>query len=226
MHLGSGTGDLRMAFTTLNQYQMVDTETLGNEPGHSILVIGAVRFDPFMPWPGEGQAISAKDQFLVRISRESNRKYGLKESPSTLEWWESQPEEARAEAFGGTVDLKDGLEMYSEWCFSTFGEDSRGCADMNTYCHGAEYDKPMISWAMDHLRIRSPFPYNRTRSTRDIYELAGIEYKGVHHQAIRDCYDQCAALCRSHSILGFSRLANRLPGWLLPYEGLAFPVLL
>ena len=40
-----------MAFITLNQYEMVDTETLGNIPGHSILVIGAVRFDPFMPWP-------------------------------------------------------------------------------------------------------------------------------------------------------------------------------
>ncbi|MCV9963991.1 3'-5' exoribonuclease [Pararhizobium sp. BT-229] len=219
-----------MAFVTLNQYEMVDTETLGNIPGHSILVIGAVRFDPFMPWPEEGQAIAAKDQFSVRISRESNRKYGLRESEKTLAWWATQSEEARDEAFSGTVDLKDALQMYSDWCFTTFGEDGgragEKAADMNTYCHGAEYDVPMIAWAMDHLGVRSPFPYNRTRSTRDVYELAGVEYKGVRHQAIGDCYDQCAALCRSHSILGFSRLANRLPGWLLPYEGLAFPVLI
>lgn len=214
-----------MQFMDLNQFQMVDTETKGNEPGCGVLVIGAVRFDPFMPWPEEGQAIAIKDQFHVRIDPESNDRYGLAEDPKTMKFWkEDASPEAYAEAWGGTVDLKKALEMYSEWCFDTFGTDARGCADVNTYCHGAEYDKPMISWAMNRLGVKNPFPYNRTRSTRNIYELAGIEYKGVKHQAVLDCYDQCAALCRSHDIIGFSRLANRLPGWMLPYEGLAFPI--
>lgn len=214
-----------MSFAALNSSQMTDTETLGTEAGCSILVIGAVRFDPFMPWSAEGQAISATDQFKVRISRESNQKYGMKEDPRTLAFWEKQSEEAREEAFGGTVDLRDALAMYSEWCFATFGEDDFGTADVNTYCHGGDFDKPILSWAMSHLGIRSPFPYNRTRGTREILELAGVQYKGTKHMVIEDCYGQCAAVCRAHSILGFSRLANRLPGWLLRHEGLAFPIL-
>ncbi|MBY3157174.1 3'-5' exoribonuclease [Rhizobium laguerreae] len=215
-----------MQFMDLNQFEMVDTETKGNEPGCGILVIGAVRFDPFMPWPEEGQAIALKDNFLVRIDPESNDRHGFREDPRTMKFWNNDATaEAREEAFGGTVDLRDALQMYSDWCFDTFGTDSRGAADMNTYCHGAEYDKPMISFALEHFGIRNPFPYNRTRSTRNIYELAGIEYKGVRHQALLDCHDQCAALCRSHSIIGFSRLANRMPGWMLPHEGLSFPIL-
>ena len=205
--------------------QMVDSETLGNEAGCSILVIGAVRFDPFMPWPEQGQPVAAENQFRVRISRESNLKYGLVENERTLAWWEDQPEEAREEAFGGTVDLKEALEMYREWCLSSFGDNGEGQMDANTYCHGEDFDKPIISWTMSRLGIKSPFPYNRTRDTRSIFELAGVHYKGSAHRVIEDCYGQCAAVCRAHSILGFSRLANRLPGWLLPYEGLAFPVL-
>nr|WP_250808200.1 3'-5' exonuclease [Neorhizobium tomejilense] len=204
--------------------QMVDSETMGNEPGCGILVIGAVRFDPFMPWPEEGQAIAARDQFKVRISKDSNLAYGLGESESTMEFWKKQSDEAREEAFGGSTDLKAALIMYREWLYDTFGSDSQGAANVATYCHGEDFDKPIIQFAMTKLGIPSPFPYNRTRDTRSIYELAGVQYKGTKHMVIEDCYGQCAALCRSHNILGFSRLANRLPGWLLPYEGLAFPI--
>ena len=206
--------------------QMVDAETNGNEPGCGLLVIGAVRFDPFLPWPEEGQAVAVRDQFKVRISPESNEKYGLVANEGTMEFWAGQSEEAREEAFGGTVDLKDALVMYREWLYDTFGTDEKGAAAVSTYCHGEDFDKPIIQFAMSRCGIQSPFPYNRTRDTRSIYELAGVQYKGVKHMVIEDCYGQCSALCRSHSILGFSRLANRLPGWLLPYEGLSFPILL
>lgn len=204
--------------------QMVDAETVGNEPGCGLLVIGAVRFDPFMPWSEGGQAVARRDQFKVRISRESNLAYGLTENEGTLKFWADQSEEAREEAFGGTTDLRVALVMYREWLYDTFGSDKDGKAAVSTYCHGEDFDKPIIQYAMTKLGIPSPFPYNRTRDTRTVFELAGVHYKGTVHRVIEDCFGQCEAVCRSHSILGFSRLANRLPGWLLPYEGLAFPV--
>ncbi len=204
--------------------QMVDSETTGNEPGCGILVIGAVRFDPFRAWPAEGQAIALTDRFKVRISPESNAKYGLVENPGTMKFWQEQSDEAREEAFGGTTDLKAALVMYREWLYDTFGSDTSGAAAVTTYCHGEDFDKPIIQYAMSKLGIPSPFPYNRTRDTRTVFELAGVQYKGTKHMVFDDCYGQCAALCRSHSILGFSRTANRLPGWLLPYEGMSFPV--
>lgn len=213
-----------------NKFQMVDCETLGVVGGYAVLSLGAVRFDAFSPWGADGQRIAAADQIKIRISRESNRKYGLKESAKTLAFWAGQTEEAREEAFGGTVDLKVALVAYREWCLDTFGGIVDNMAgyetmDANSYCHGATFDVPMLEWIYDHLEIPSPFPYNRTRDTRSVFELAGVAYKGVSHKVIEDCYGQCAALCRSHDIIGFSRLANRLPGWLLPMEGLAFPVL-
>lgn len=206
--------------------QMVDAETNGNEPGCGVLVIGAVRFDPFMPWPAEGQAISRDQQFKVRILPESNLEYGLVENPDTMKFWSSQSEEAKEEAFGGTTPLKSALIMYREWLYDTFGSDKDGAAAVTTYCHGEDFDKPIIQFAMSRCGIKSPFPYNRTRDTRTIFELAGVHYKGTKHMVIDDCYGQCAAVCRTHDILGFSRLANRMPGWLLPHEGMAFPVLL
>lgn len=199
--------------------QMTDIETLGTRCGCSILVIGAMAFDPFSQWQQDGQEVARDNRFKVAIDRASNLKYGLVEDPKTVKFWDDQPEEAREEAFSGTVDLKEALIMYREWLLDTFGANERNQINVTSYCHGATFDVPIIEWTMTELGIESPFPYNGTRDTRGLFELAGIYYKGAAHRVWKDCEAQCAAVCRSHSILGFSREQGRLPGWMIEHEG-------
>lgn len=67
---------------------MVDLETLGTEPGCSILSIGAVYFDPVKEELG--------DEMYTLVHRPSCRGYGLFEDASTISFWEGQAKKSEA----------------------------------------------------------------------------------------------------------------------------------
>lgn len=74
---------------------MVDLETLGTEPDTQIISIGAVRFrldtrDDVESILGEGRS------FYARLDTEEQSAKGRSTTADTLEWWESQSDEARA----------------------------------------------------------------------------------------------------------------------------------
>ena len=83
---------------------MVDIETLGLDPGASVVSIGAVRFDP----DGTG------DRFSASISLTSCEAAGLTIDAETLEWWLTQDDVAKRQLVGGD-SLTEVLEDFAEW---------------------------------------------------------------------------------------------------------------
>lgn len=84
---------------------MLDLETLSLETNAAILTIGAVAFD-------QTQVLST---FYSRISLASSTAVGLTIDPNTIQFWMSQPEESRKEAFGGVTPLSVALADLSLW---------------------------------------------------------------------------------------------------------------
>ena len=70
---------------------MIDIEGLGTGPDTTILTIAAQSFDPF----GTGYH---DRHYYARITLESQENRSIQQS--TIDWWATQPEEAREEAFG------------------------------------------------------------------------------------------------------------------------------
>jgi len=74
---------------------MVDIETLSTSPNSLILTIGAIKFSRNK----EVKKLEDLDTFYVRINQNSCKKLKMDISEDTLDWWNSQSEEARYEAF-------------------------------------------------------------------------------------------------------------------------------
>lgn len=87
---------------------MLDLETLGLSNNAAILTIGAVAFD-------QDQVLNT---FYRQVSLTSSIAAGLTVDASTLQFWMSQPEDARKQAFGGLTPLYVVLQDLSTWIHS------------------------------------------------------------------------------------------------------------
>jgi hypothetical protein len=183
---------------------MFDMETLGKRAGCAPLSLGAVAFDPYAPFDGEHQAISLENQFFAKISLESCKAAGLFVDEKTELWWKDQSAEAVANAFGGTVPLREALEGFRDWLCDICGKNSDGEAICNAWSHGEDFDQPILNHAYEALGLSKPWPYNGGRDTRTALEMGGVAYKGVSHMAVKDSLDQTLAVRRAFSNLGLA----------------------
>ncbi|WP_327210084.1 3'-5' exonuclease [Rhizobium leguminosarum] len=191
---------------------MFDIEATGKRPGCCILSLGAVVFDARAPFFEGHQTISLENQFLATISHESGLEVGLEDDKTpggTMEWWGMQSEEARKEAFGGTIHIREALIEFSKWIWKVapIGTDSQGrqYPMVNVWSHGEDYDQPILTFALELLGIERPWPYNGGRDTRSIFDVSDVSYKGVKHMALEDALDQTLAIRRAFHELGRDR---------------------
>lgn len=177
---------------------MTDSETLGTIYGSTILNIGALAFNPFLPFPESIQSLSHVTPFFEKISRESCKNWGLVEDPKTVAWWDTQSEEAKEEAFGGIRDLKAVMSDYRDWilAYAPNTDDTNGARPM---AHGSVFDVVLQEAAFRATNVPCPWPYNGALDTRTVFWLSGVNYKGVHHKALHDCAGQIEAI--NHGIV-------------------------
>lgn len=151
---------------------MVDIETLGLEPGASIVSIGAVRFDA-----GEGG-----DRFRASISLTSCEAAGLTIDAETLEWWLTQNEVAKRQLVGGDP-LAEVLEDFAEWY---------GDAD-EIWANSPSFDCELLSAAYDAVGLDEPWDFWTERDFRTLSSLEAApeaEQDGVEHDALDDAVHQ------------------------------------
>lgn len=86
---------------------MLDLETLSLKDTAAILSIGAVLFN--------NEEII--DNFYVSVNLQSCIDKGMTIDESTLQFWLSQPEEARSIAFEKGVSIEDAVESVTEWLY-------------------------------------------------------------------------------------------------------------
>lgn len=176
--------DRDRVMSTKTEYSdaMVDLETLGLEPGFSVISIGAVAFNRHEDTPGH--------TFYVEIHRGSCTEAGLREDPDTVAWWGKQDPEAQ-KVLNGTVPLDEALSRFSVWYRSV------GCPAI--WGNGPSFDMAMLQACYSALGRSYPWKFWNERcfrTIRDVLEHAGIRgvgqivRDGVYHNALDDAMAQ------------------------------------
>ena len=166
---------------SLQNNVMIDLETTGVAAGCCILSIGACTLD-------------LNNEFYQKISIDSGWNSGLKDDPSTLNWWDSQDPAARIEAFSGTLHIQDVLNNFSLWL--------KGLQEKNVkvWGNGADFDLPILGAAYIACGMPIPWkPYNGRcfRTIKNIHaEIIPNAFRGMKHNALGDAKNQAVHLVK------------------------------
>ncbi|MGF1764827.1 3'-5' exonuclease [Aliivibrio kagoshimensis] len=168
----------------MSTHVMLDLETMGNTSNAAIVSIGAVVFSPVT---GELGA-----EFEEVVSLNSSAHCGVIDA-STVSWWLTQSEEARAifERDTPKSSLKDALLELNQW-LADLGDKK----DIQVWGNGSGFDNVILVNAFKAARIKPNFIHWNDRDVRTIVEMGrsilGIDPKatltreGTHHSALDD----------------------------------------
>ena len=173
------------------KHVMVDLETLGLTPGHSILSIGAVAF---CPETGELGA-----EFYSVVSRYSCQRRGLREDPGTLGWWSEQSEEARTVLTAASDPWTAPTLPAALLAFDDYLRSVGPLPEVRLWGNGADFDNPILQAAYAAAGIAYPCNFNNRcyRTMKNLPELFGegwtppaLERSGTYHNALDDARSQ------------------------------------
>jgi DNA polymerase III alpha subunit (gram-positive type) len=164
---------------------MFDLETLGtNKCTAPIVSLGAVKF------LADGSII---DEFCVNIDPvDLVKNYGKKIEADTLEWWGKQSREARMSWQHDAVSLVAAIHQFEEW----YGDKS-----LETWCHGASFDYPILDSHFKSLDKKLPWKYWHENDNRTVQNMFGVSNRDmrqnsddIYHDAVADCRAQVKIL--------------------------------
>ena len=164
---------------------MIDIETTGQRPGCKVLSIGAFGFDK------EG----LQCEFYRRF--DPKKQFEFTDDQSTLDWWQKQSQEARDEAFGGTISPVDGISDFKKWFYQNF--DTSRNAGFRVWCCGLDFDFPILQYFFKVFGYSFPWPFRTQFDYRTIKNLFAnvvkpAEGNVMKHNALEDCKAQMRGL--------------------------------
>ena len=157
---------------------MIDLEGLGTGPDTTILTIAAQAFDPF----GSGYY---NQQYYARITLESQENRSIQQG--TIDWWATQPEQAKEEAFGeqGRIPLDQALDELAKFIWQS----------KLIWANGPTYDMNIIEHAYKSYGKPLPWQFYVVRDARTIYSLwPDLPRPPTSHHALEDCRRQIEML--------------------------------
>jgi exodeoxyribonuclease VIII len=162
---------------------MLDLETWGVSPYSTIIMIGAVEFDPY----AAEQKDIIIDQFEVAILPTNA---GLRVDADTLMWWmDSDRDEARRVWLSKPkVSLHVALDGFSDW-LRTVGESK----DLRIWGNGAGFDNVLLRQAYEVSTREIPWSFRHDRCFRTLRSMLTLEeghYLGTAHTALADAENQ------------------------------------
>lgn len=183
--------------STMSSEIMLDLETRSVRPHASILTIGAIRFQR----RGELQPYNKMDRFYRRIILDSDKSYNLHVDPETMNWWNTQSEDAKYEAIKNPdrVNIRQALADFSNWV-------GRNNKYTKVWANSPDFDVTILREAYKRCGMEFPFNFWNVRCCRTIYDLGGVRLKDfpneIQHHAVYDCYSQIKALKCAYVNLG------------------------
>lgn len=153
---------------------MIDIEGLGTGPDTTILTIAAQSFDPL----GSGYF---NKHYYARITLESQENRSIQQD--TIDWWASQPAEAKDEAFGETdrIPLDQALDELAKFIWQS----------KRIWANGPTYDMNIIEHAYKSFGKPIPWQFYVVRDARTVYSLyPGLPKPPTSHHALEDCRRQ------------------------------------
>lgn len=166
---------------------MIDIETTGQKPGCKVLSLGAFGFDK------DGN----QTEFYRRFAIDKQAEVGLTDDASTMDWWQRQYPEARAEAFGGKTDPAEGFGEFKQWFLKNF---ITGKNDgFRVWCCGLDFDFPILSHFMGVYGFKFPWLFWQQydyRTIKNLFPLIVKEAEGntFKHNALEDAKAQMRGL--------------------------------
>jgi exodeoxyribonuclease VIII len=165
---------------------IVDLETVSTDNEAGILSIGAVVCDSY-----DLRELPAElTEFYEKIAFTSLEPMGFHLDKKTLEWWNSQEQLVRDEAFSGTKHISTALQEFILWIESIKAERT-----VQIWGNGATFDNVILRNALDRCSIKVPWTYKNDMCYRTIcttfkeaYRVAesGVPANIMEHSAIAD----------------------------------------
>jgi hypothetical protein len=157
---------------------MIDIEGLGTGPDTTILTIAAQSFDPL----GQGYY----DRFYyARIDLESQEGRSIQQS--TIDWWATQPELAKQEAFGeeNRIPLDQALDELARLIWQS----------KRIWAQGPTYDCNILEHAYKSYNKPLPWQFYSVRDSRTVFSLwPQLPKPPTSHHALEDCRRQIGLL--------------------------------
>lgn len=164
---------------------MIDIETLATDTNATVITIAGIRFNALKNYR-EITSPYEFDHFYCRVDTESQE--GRTIADETLQWWASQEEDVRIEAFSpeDRFSLEDALTAFTYWASG---------AD-RYWANGIAFDYPILESCCAQTKIQYPWKYWQVMDARSIYKLVPDHYnpKQMHHHALYDCLTQIQRL--------------------------------
>ena len=157
---------------------MIDLEGLATGPDTCILTIAAQAFDPF----GAGYY---DQHYYARVDLESQPDRAI--DNGTIEWWATQPEHAREEAFAehDRVPLDQALDELGKLIWHS----------KLIWSQGPTYDMNILEHAYKSYRKPLPWKYYMVRDSRTVFSLWPEQpIPPTTHHALEDCRRQIGML--------------------------------
>ena len=169
---------------------MIDLEGLATGPDTTILTIAAQAFDPF----GSGYY---DRHYYARVTLESQENRSI--DNGTLEWWATQPEHAREEAFSeqGRIPLDQALDELGKLIWHS----------QLIWSQGPTYDMNILEHAYKSYHKSLPWKYYMVRDSRTVFSLWPDQpIPPTSHHALEDCRRQIGMLQNTLKYLNVKEL--------------------
>lgn len=173
---------------------MIDLETFSTNTNAAIASIGAIDFYV-------GDELKIESEFYVNIEQKSNKEIGRHYSKETIQLWKEQKVEVQRSLLKDQIPIKDAILKFNEWV----GNNSI------IYCHGLNFDIPIMKSTMEALDIEVPWKYYNVRCSRTLISDFGLDMRdfrddSTHHNALEDCKAQAKAV---NQILRFIQINSK-----------------
>lgn len=165
---------------------MIDIETTGQRPGCKVLSLGAFGFNK------DGQQVEFYKRFNATVQADE----GLIDDESTIEWWNRQDPETRAEAFGGTTMPTAGIGEFKHWFYENFATGKFNI--FRVWCCGLDFDFPILQEFFRRFGFSFPWMFwqqHDYRTLKNIFPVIKTEEGNVaKHNALEDAKAQMRGL--------------------------------
>lgn len=165
---------------------MIDLETTGFKVGCKVLSLGAFGFDK------NGNQVEFYRRFAIGPQDEA----GLTDDASTMDWWQRQSPEARAEAFGGTTDPATGLGEFKQWFLENYSTSKYD--NFRVWSCGLDFDFPILQNFMQTFGYNFPwFFWNQYdyRTIKNLFPAIKADEGNIaKHTALEDAKAQMRGL--------------------------------
>jgi hypothetical protein len=178
----------------MTTHATIDIETLGSYPDTVVLTIGGIKFDPMAD---DG----LHSEFYYRLDADEQIETGRTITETTLDWWEKQPEEIKAEAMNpeGRVPVDETLKALNKWLV---GVDK-------LWCQGPVFDIGILENLYRQRKLHYNWSFWNIRDSRTLFSLMdGDPRKEIDfaaHNALADAIVQSLCIQKVYKSLGIEK---------------------